>query len=214
MEEKNLVLQRVYHHEKERGDSIFLTQPMGEGKIEDYTWKRVVDESLRMAQYLKSLGFPPKSQIAILSKNCAHFIMSDLAIWMAGHVSVALYPTLTAETVNYILTHSESKALFVGKLDTWEEMKSGVPEGMPCISYPLSPPNDFPKWDEIIQNTEPLSERPVRPKDELAILIYTSGSTGKPKGVMLSFGNISFAGWNFGEVFEIGPQDRFLSYLP
>src|SRR5262249_45306683 len=61
---------------------------------------------------------------ALLAKNSAHWLMADWAIWMAGHVTVPLYPTLSADTVRYILGHSESKLLFVGKLDDWKTMKS------------------------------------------------------------------------------------------
>jgi long-chain acyl-CoA synthetase len=57
------------------------------------------------------------SKVAILSKNCAWWMMSDLAIWMAGYVSVPLYPTLAPDTITQILHHSESKACFIGKLD-------------------------------------------------------------------------------------------------
>jgi len=70
--------------------------------------------------------------------------MSDWAIWMAGHVSVPLYPTLNADTVRYILDHSGAAVAFVGKLDDWEMMKPGIPETIHCISYPLSPETDFP----------------------------------------------------------------------
>jgi len=84
-----------------------------------------LDEARRIAAYLQSFGFPPGSKIALLTKNCAHFVMSDLAIWMAGYVAVALYPTLQASTVRYILEHSESRLLFVGKLDDWESMRPG-----------------------------------------------------------------------------------------
>lgn len=72
--------------------------------------------------------------------------MTDWAIWMAGHISVPLYPTLNADTVNYILNHAECDVLFVGKLDDWDMMKPGVPESVRCISFPLSPPNDFESW--------------------------------------------------------------------
>ncbi len=51
-----------------------------------------------MAAYLLSLQLPPESHIAIYGKNSAHWIMTDLAVWMAGHVTVPLYPTLNAET--------------------------------------------------------------------------------------------------------------------
>ena len=79
--------------------------------------------------------------------------MSDFAILLAGGVSVPLYPTLAPGTIRQILEHSESKLLFVGKLDGWEHMQPGVPAGLPCISHPLSPEEakkSYPRWDEII----------------------------------------------------------------
>ena len=191
-----------------------MTQPIGGGEIKTYTWSQTLGEARRMAAYLRSLDLSPGSHIAILSKNCAHLLISDLAIWMAGYVSVALYPTLNAETVNYILTQSDSKLLFLGKLDTWDEMKPGVPEGLPCVAYPSSLPNEYPAWDDLVAKTEPLEGQPTRSRDETAILIYTSGSTGQPKGVMLTFGNLGVSGYGVHSVFNFGPDDRQLSYLP
>ena len=77
-----------------------------------------------MAAFLKTLDLPEASKIGILSKNCAHWIMSDLAIMMSGHISVPLYPNLNSSTLAKILEHSETRVLFVGKLDNYSEMKS------------------------------------------------------------------------------------------
>lgn len=209
-----LPLDMVYHWETAKADSLYMTQPVGDGKVVEYTWKRAVDEARRMASYLKSLNLPEKSRVGIISKNCAQWIMSDWAIWMAGHISVPLYPTLNADTVNYILDHSECEVLFVGKLDDWDMMKSGVPESVRCVSYPLSPPNDFETWDDIIGKFPPLEENTRRDPDELATIVYTSGSTGRPKGVMLTFGNMAFAAEGGMEVLKVGSDERMLSYLP
>ena len=209
-----LPLDMVYHWEHAKADSLYLTQPIGDGKVVEYTWKRAVDEARRMASYLKSLNLPEKSRVGIISKNCAQWIMSDWAIWMAGHVSVPLYPTLNADTVNYILNHSECEVLFVGKLDDWDLMKSGVPESVRCISYPLSPPNDFETWDDLVGEYPPLEENIQRDADELATIVYTSGSTGRPKGVMLSFHNMAFAAVGGTQVLGVGADERMLSYLP
>ncbi|MCK7551865.1 AMP-binding protein [Marinobacter goseongensis] len=209
-----LPLDMVYHWEKAKGGSLYMTQPIGNGKVVEYTWKRAVDESRRMASYLKSRNLPEKSRIGIISKNCAQWIMSDWAIWMAGHISVPLYPTLNADTVRYILEHSECELLFVGKLDDWDMMKPGVPETLRCVSYPLSPPNDFETWDDLVAKYPPMEENTQREADELATIVYTSGSTGRPKGVMLSFNNMAFAAAGGTQVLGVGSEERMLSYLP
>ena len=216
IDDSKLLLQCAHRYASEHGDKIYMTQPLGGDKLDHFSWARAMDEARRMASYLKSLDLPPGSQIAILSKNCAHFILTDLAIWMAGHVSVALYPTLNAETVQYILEHSESKLLFVGKLDTWDEMKAGVPEDMPCVSYPLSPSNtsDLPTWNDLIKEHEPIEGDPVRAGEDMALIIYTSGSTGKPKGVMHNFAAISEASHGIAKKLQVTDEDRMLSYLP
>ena len=185
--------------------------------MQSFTWAQVADEVRRMATYLQAQGWEPGSRVAILSKNCAWWLMSDLAIWMAGYVSVPLYPTLAPDTVRHILTHSEAKACFVGKLDGWSHMKPGIPSGLPCIAYPVSPADavaSYPGWDALCSSNSPMPGQPVRAAEELATLIYTSGTTGMPKGVMHSFGNF---GWAFDKALGRVPMDgndRMLSYLP
>ena len=213
----SLALQRLYHWETTAPTRVALTQPMGGAAVQDFTWAQVGEQVRRMAAYLQAQGWEPGSRVAILSKNCAWWLMSDLAIWMAGYVSVPLYPTLAHDTVRQILTHSEAKACFIGKLDGWEGMKPGVPEGMPCISYPLSPADaikNYKGWDAICAGTQPLQGQPTRGADELATLIYTSGTTGMPKGVMHTFGNFAWALGAGIQRIAMNEQDRMLSYLP
>jgi long-chain acyl-CoA synthetase len=212
-----LSLQRLYHWEQTAPNRVALTQPLGSGAVQDFTWSQIGDQVRRMAAHLQSQGWEPGSKVAILSKNCAWWMMSDLAIWMAGHVSVPLYPTLAPETVRQILTHSEARACFIGKLDGWEGMKPGVPDGLPCISYPLSPLDaieSYEGWDAICGRNQPLPGTPLRQGDELATLIYTSGTTGSPKGVMHSFENFAWALDSGLKRIPMSADDRMLSYLP
>jgi long-chain acyl-CoA synthetase len=214
---ETLALQRLYHWEKTTPDKLVFTQPMGGGVVKEYTWKQVLDEVRRMAAHLKSLNFEPGTRIGLLAKNTAHWMMADWAVWMAGHVSVPLYPTLAANTVRQILEHSESKLLFVGKLDVWHEMKPGVPAGLPMISLPLAPtqpPVEGLTWDSIIAKTAPMTESPVRGADELCTLIYTSGTTGQPKGVMQSFGTFAWSITSGLKRVKLDSTGRMLSYLP
>ena len=165
MAENRLMLDYILDHEEKLRDRVYMTQPIGNGQVVDYTWGQVVDQSRRMATHLQSLGYPRGARIAILSKNCAHFIMAEVAIWMAGYTTVAIFPTETAETINYVLTHSEASLLFVGKLDT-----VGTPEvrrarrGCRASRCPLAPKTEFDTWDAIVARTPPLAGRPTRDK--------------------------------------------------
>jgi long-chain acyl-CoA synthetase len=212
------ILDHVFDHETQRPDHVFLTQPIGGDKVIDYTWAHLMDQARRMARHLQSFGLPPGARIAILSKNCAHFIMAELAIWMAGGTTVAIFPTETAETVRFVLDDSEASLLFIGKLDTWPQQASAVPAGMPCIAFPLAPTTPFDTWDAIVARTEPLTGRPQRSPDDLAMLIYTSGSTGQPKGAMLPFSAVTRASEGMVDylrsVYGENQESRVLSYLP
>ena len=213
-----LILDHVYDHEAAHPDRVYLTQPLGGGAVADYTWAQVLDQARRMAAHLRSRGFTPGDRIAILSKNCAHFFMAELAIWMAGGTTVAIYPTELAGTVRYVLEHSDSRLLFVGKLDTWEQQVPGVPDGLPVIAFPLAPAGVAPRWDDVVARHAPVPGRPARAPEDLAMLVYTSGSTGEPKGVMHSFEGVTRATEcilaRLDESWGPACYERVLSYLP
>ncbi len=193
---QRLILDHVYDHEATQADRVFLTQPVGGGEVVDYTWGQTLDQARRMATHLKSLNLPQGACIALLAKNSAHFFMAELAVWMAGGTTVAIFPTETADNVRYVLQHCDAQLLFIGKLDTWTLQKSGIPEGLRSITLPLAPEVDLPgceSWDAITARTPPLQGRPQRNPDDLAMLLYTSGSTGQPKGVMQNFASITAA---------------------
>lgn len=211
------LLEKFYWWEKSAASQVFLRQPLN-GKWHDYSFQKSGDEIRRVAAWLKNLELPEGSKVALLSKNCAHWILADMAIWMSGYVSVPLYPTLTSQSIRLILEHSESKAIFVGKLDNYESQKDGIPEGLSKISFPFYGPADGKPWNEILDESSPLVDDVIRKPEELATLSYTSGTTGTPKGVMFSFSAI----WNssiiaFETIFRelhLAPRPRLFSYLP
>ena len=230
----DLPLQRAYRWEKERAQAVFLTQPVGGGVVMDITWEEALSEVRHVADYLVAQHWPAGSRIAILGKNSAHWILADLAIWMAGHVSVPIYPTFNQDALRYILLHSGAVACFVGKLDDATSLLAGVPGFVPLIPLPLSPmvagvlmpeftpsipsgPDQLPGdhgWDAIVANGKPLLDSPVRSGAELATIIYTSGTTGDPKGVMQSFAAMTWALESAMQRVPMDSSDRFISYLP
>lgn len=210
-------LEMFYQFEQSRANETCFVQPYPDQSIIQYSWAEAGRQIRSMAAYLKSLELSPGSNIALMSTNCAYWIMADTAIWMAGHCSVPLYPVLASKTIKQIMEHSESKVMFVGKLQGWEEMKEGVPDDTHLISFPLSPESvqtNSNKWADIMHRSSPMEESPIYPATNVATIIYTSGTTGMPKGVMHSFRNMSVVGTLAGELYDITSEDRKISYLP
>lgn len=211
-------VERFLHWEKVQPNKVYMTQPFPDGTVVDYTWAEVGDQVRRMAAYLVSLALPPSSHIAILGKNSAHWIMADIAIWMAGHVSVPIYPTMSGEAAAYVLAHSDSVMLILGKLDgisdNWQGIAPHIPKDMPMVSLPMSPLSEPPQWEQIISEYAPLEEPRFASPEALATIIYTSGSTGKPKGVMHNQVSAAGACAAMEDCFGLTPEDRMISYLP
>jgi long-chain acyl-CoA synthetase len=211
---EDLPLQRIYKWERERTNVVFLTQPWGGGQVRDWTWGQAVDEIRRIAAWLKAQDWEPGSRVAILSRNCAWWIMADLAIWMAGHVTVPIYPSLKPQSIRQILEHCGARACFLGATDDREATDAGIPPGVSCIRFPTAEPNDWPSWDVLATANLPLPGHPTRSADDLSTIIYTSGTTGTPKGVMHSFANFALDAKVLAELIKLTSNERVLSYLP
>ncbi|HMJ69281.1 MAG TPA: AMP-binding protein [Cyclobacteriaceae bacterium] len=206
-------LSMFYKWEKETPGQLLFHQPFPEG-ARTYTYAHAGEEIRRLAAALIAMNMPPRSRVSILSKNCAHWIMADFAIWMAGHISVPLYPTLSAHAIRQILEHSEAKVVFVGKLDDYEHQRDGIPANVRKISFPFYGINEGLSWNELIENNKPIETNPTFDRHEMATIKYTSGTTGVPKGVMLSFHSIDHVLPHAFNIMGTGRNDRFFSYLP
>nr|WP_275656701.1 AMP-binding protein [Pseudomonas sp. 25 R 14] len=156
--------------------------------------------------------------MGLLGRNSAHWILADVGIWLAGHVCVPLYPTLNAETANYIIKHGDIRLMVLGKLDgiadSWKQIKDSLPPELPLIGLPQSPRTDITQWDSIIRTQAPLEKPTLPSRNRLATIVYTSGSTGRPKGVMHSFGSMMAVCESLGQLYSMSQHDRLLSYLP
>ncbi|WP_082629185.1 AMP-binding protein [Pseudomonas sp. TTU2014-080ASC] len=208
-----LPLQRLAHWVKTKPDSVWLSQPVN-GLWHDLTWAEVDDQARRMAAALKALGCEPGDRVALLSKNCAQWIIADLAIMMAGLVSVPLYPLQSAESIAYVLDHAQVRVILVGKLDDAQKLEAGISEQIVRIAMPYPTLTAQHHWDALLAAHAPLREvHEVRP-DDLASILYTSGTTGNPKGVMLSVQSFAWSGTQSVAELGINENDQYFSYLP
>lgn len=198
--------------EKQIPDSIFLNQPL-DGKTISYTFSQAGQEARKIAQKIREFDLPLRSHIGLLSKNCAHWHMADLAIMMAGHVSIPLYPTLNKDSIQQILLHSESRAVISGKLDDYESQSEGFGD-LPQICVGLYGTKGGDQWENIIADGNPISEIYEQNANDIYTIIYTSGTTGDPKGVMHSVQNFMTSVYDLNGIFDVKDNCRVFSYLP
>ena len=205
-------LQAFLHWEEFSPDKIFLKQFIN-GELETLSFKESGRQIRQIAQALLKKDLPPKSNIALLSKNCDFWIMADLAIMMSGHVSIPIYPTLNDKSIKPIIEHSDSKLLFVGKLDNYESQKNAFGQ-IPKISIEKYGINESETWESLLERNEPLENITLPDPKDLVTIIYTSGTTGDPKGVMHSHGNFINAASNLINTLTLPPNPSYFSYLP
>ncbi|WP_421209770.1 AMP-binding protein [Aeromonas enteropelogenes] len=210
---KKLPLEMLYHWERQCPDRIYLRQTINREYV-DFTWGEVAEEARRMVTALRHLGLVAGDKVALLSKNCAQWFIADLAMQMGQYVSVPIYPTANVDTIEYVLRHSETKAIFVGKLDDWKSQEAGVPADLLRIAFPYDTMPASHQWDDLLEAHEPIPDSPVQAPDSLLSLVYTSGSTGKPKGAMLSVERYAWSCEKLVETVGLTQADRGFSYLP
>lgn len=205
-------LDAFLYWEKNAPNQKFLNQPI-DGSYKTYTFAQAGLEIRKIATVLKSHNLPERSHVALMSKNCAHWVLADIAIMLAGYVSIPIYPTLNSSSINQILIHSESKVIIIGKLDDYKNQKQGIPD-IPKISIGLYGQKDGQLWEDIIENTAIINISHKPHPNDLHTIIYTSGTTGVPKGVMHTAGNLMVSANTLSETFSLPKKLRLFSYLP
>ena len=82
-------LAAFYRQVEQQPHQVCFVQPGNDGSVEELSWREVVTQVRELAAYLQSLNLEPGSRIALMSSNCCHWIIADIAIWMAGHATIA-----------------------------------------------------------------------------------------------------------------------------
>lgn len=220
---ENLItpIEYFYKWEKQTPNKTFLRQPYGD-VWKTLTFAQAGNEARRMATALQQMGLKPGDHIFIVSKNCYHWILADLAIMMGGFVSVPFYANLSKEQVKEVIEKSDVKAGFVGKLDVWKDLNEGIPEDIPLIRFPQYPGNAEVSrgedWDQLVEDNEPMEGEPVPPLSQIWTILFTSGTTGTPKGVVHDYENAAMAMANEAHSnlmkVLITKNPSFFSFLP
>ncbi|MEM6640994.1 MAG: AMP-binding protein, partial [Pseudomonadota bacterium] len=203
----------VGHWAAETPDRVFLTQPLN-GQVKTWTYAQAYDAARRLAQWFLGQGIEPGDKVALLSKNCAEWVITDLALAMSGIVSVPIYPTASAPTIKYVLEHSDARMLVIGRLDNPGVAEEAVAAKMPTVTMRYDSIDGAHDWDKAVADSARLADPHAPAPRETMTMLYTSGSTGRPKGVVMSYGAYAYACGTCTEIYGCSREERLLSYLP
>ena len=160
-------------------ERTFLTQPLG-GELRTWSFRQAHQDAARFGAALLALGMERGDRVAILSKNCAEWLIADVAISMAGLVSVPIYPTAGANTIRYVLEHSGARAVIIGRLDDPAPANEAIAADLITIGMRYDEGDRQYDWQTLIDTHEPIAAAYRPDADEMMTILYTSGTTGRP----------------------------------
>ncbi len=214
---------------KEFSDSkrpAFLRKVKGQWIGLSYTDYRTFVKNFTLG--LLSIGVEKGDRIAIISENRIEWTMSDIAILACGAVTVPIYPASTAKQIEYYIQNSDAEYIIVSNQLQLNKVNKIKPEisalkKIIIMNEKSEIEEGVIKYSDILRSGEKYAE--VHPDlfeklivtplpEDTATIIYTSGTTGDPKGVELTHGNFVFEIKGAASLFDIGPKDTTLSFLP
>lgn len=167
------------------------------------------------------LGIKPGDKVAIVGTNSPNWVIAYFSILCQGAVAVPVLPDFTAQEIENVLTHSESRMVFVSS-KLYSKISDRVRQSMDAMilldNMGLIPGNssvdDLEKVEEYLGDGSMDACMNVVSPDDLASIIYTSGTTGSSKGVMLSHRNLAVNVMQCANIEPLGNNEVFLSILP
>ena len=199
------------------------------------SWDDLKKHVFKISKSLIHLGINPNDKISIYSYNRKEWSYIYAATQIIRSVSVGVYHTCSPEEVNWIVSNSCSKIVFVGHnpSDNGENDRMPINRILPVLDSlkgveKVVLMEDLEKvshekiitWNEFISLGEGVDESDVQSRlkvlksEDTSALIYTSGTTGNPKGVELTHGNWEFQLEALNDILKFDQGEKYVSWLP
>jgi long-chain acyl-CoA synthetase len=199
-----------------------------DGAFQPLTWGQVAGDVRRAAAALAGLGVAPGDRVVQVSENRYEWIVTDLAVQMAGAVHTPVHAPLTGCQIAWQIRHSGARVVLVSTVEQVRKLAEAaddLPPGLVIFSFDACDirvgSSAVRWWGHQTQAIDPAEAAEIEYRglelvtpDSLATILYTSGTTGEPKGVMLSQRNLATNTLATLETFGEKPDDVRLNFLP
>jgi len=190
-----------------------------DGRVVRRDPNQVREQMLSASGALRRMGVAKGDKVGIVGLNSSRYLVLDVAIGLAGAVSVPIYYTSPPREIRDILTESGAMVVLVGAPDVLKQLDE-VDLDIPVVSFCREEPSElrlkYESWEEFLKKgAEERVESEVSPVGfgDLATIRYTSGTTGRPKGVCFDHGNLRWMGEAVCSLFPWRARSKEITYL-
>ena len=228
--------EKLNYNTDKYGDLPAISQKNSKGDMETLNWSQYGNYVDKITLSLLALGHNVGDRVCIYSYNRKEWFATYAASHAVNGSAVSVYHTCSPEEVEWIVSNSGSKFIFVGHNPQWGGSEEKLPvnrlhnimDKLPELEHVIMMENeqmmDHPKamsWDDFISKGEKLKDDEISKrvsgidKSSTASIIYTSGTTGNPKGVELTHHNFAFiTNQVIDHIVPLDPYDKYVSWLP
>ncbi len=217
--EENLT-DMVWANAERFGNAVSFRRQI-DGTWVDITARDFAAQVMAVAKGLIAAGIEHGDRIGLVSKTRYEWQLLDFAIWAAGAITVPIYETSSADQIEWILSDSGAKAVFV-ETAAHRGSVDDVVGTLPELRHVWQIEGSAAAVDELTALGAEITDEQVHERrgqvqaDETATLVYTSGTTGRPKGCTLTHRNllseVRSALTRFPEILTAG--NSLLEFLP
>jgi long-chain acyl-CoA synthetase len=194
------------------------------GAWRKFSTAEYIEYSYSFCYGLYESGFRRGDKIITVSSNRPEWNFVDMGMSMIGVVHVPVFTSLSVTEYEYIIRDSGARMIIISDKKLYRTLEPLLAEtGTSCPAFTFDEIEGAASWLEIVEKgrhcpastkQEVRDGKALIAPDDFATLIYTSGTTGKPKGVMLSHRNMVSNFISAASVFNLKPEDKYLSILP